>query len=408
MRQKPQSPSSLAPMIPPTQLGARELASTIPVSEPKRSQSAWVLTAWLFLLIQSFSVVVQAQDYILHRMELKQGAVTNGMNDWGMVIGYHDSPDSVAGSPQRGFVYDHLGLIDIDLPQTVHSIDEWIVTPDGYNGSSCVSINNNFQAVGYFSDSTGGRIGYILDLITGDWQLLPRPSWSAYSYGIRINESGDVVISSQNTLSSPTRFQVDIVNISTGFPIPIDSYSDVKSVRDLNNFGQVAAILTDNSPVIIDYINQSRTPIPFEAVSLNDYGVAAVTYTVPASRGRTETRVGRLFAGVLDEIANFKSWAKDINDLSDVLAVVPSGSTSALFTDESGWKLVNDAVKGAADATEWQFWTNSNTKSKSVSVISNRIDGACWMAGRADFSQTTGSGKKAVTTRETRWYLMIP
>jgi len=339
-------------------------------------------------------------------MDLKQSVVMNGVNDLGMVFGYHDSPDGTTARPGRGFVYDHVGWIGV--PKTVHSVDEWIPTPPGYIGSSCVSINNNFQVVGYFSDSTGGRIGFLLNLMTEEWQLLPRPIWSAFSYGIRINDDGDVVILSQNTSSAPTRFQVDIVNIS--LPIPIRSYSDVKSVRDLNNLGQVAVTLTDNSPAIIDYRQPTRTPIPFLVAALNDYGVAAVSYTVPVSNGRTESRVGRFFGGILDPIGNFNSNARDINNSGDVLAFVnlTTTSTSSLYTDEFGWKGVNAAVKGAANALDWQFWTNLNTKTKHVLKISNRIDGACWMAGSATLTKTTGLGRKAVTTTELRSYLMIP
>lgn len=412
MRQKPTSPPCLTqvPPISQNQQGPRELGTTSSTSKPKRSRFAWTLTALLFLLIQRFSAVVQAQDYILHRIDLKQFVVMNGMNDWGMVFGYHDSPDGTTARPGRGFVYDHEGMIGI--PKTVHSLDEWIPTPPGYIGSSILGINNNFQAVGYFSDSTGGRIGFFLDLMTEEWQLLPRPLWSAFSYGIRINDDGDVVILSQNTVSSPTRFQVDVVNISTGFLIPIQSYSDVRRVWDLNNYGQVMVSLMDHSNTIIDYLAQTRTPIPssYSLTSLNDSGVGAVSYTVPVSFGRTESRVGRLYQGILETLSNFNSNASDINNSGDVLARVNLSitSTTSVYTNESGWKRVNDAVKLAANTLEWQFWTNLNTKSKNVARISNRIDGACWMAGSATLTKTTGSGRRAVTTTETRWYLMVP
>ncbi len=404
MRQKPQFPACFTqdPLPQQTHRGPYEPVTIGPFTRPKRSQSAWILTAWLCLLIQSYAAGVQAQHYVLNRMALEPNAMVNGMNDVGMVIGFHGTADLSVGNPHRGFIYDHGGMIG--TPQTVHSLDEYIPTlPVGYIGSSCVGINNNFEVVGYFHDSAGGRIGYFYNLIHHVGGLLPKPTWSAYSYGIRINDFGDVLVTSQNTLSQPTVFQGDIVNIRTN---AVRSLVGVKYVQDLNNSGQVTATLMDGSPVLFNETG-TPSPIPFIGSALNNSGVAAVTYTVLGAKNRVESRVGRLpFGGTLEPIATFNSNAKDINDDGDVLANVPSAPANAFYTNGS-WTYINDAVTGAADNSEWLFWTNPNTKSKIVSAISNRIGGACWMAGYANYSGTTGKGKTAVTS-ETRYYLLIP
>ncbi len=370
------------------------------------ARTKWKLPVILCLLFQSFAALAVAQDYVLHRIPVEPRAIVNRMNDFGLVVGSHASPDGKVGSPQTGFIYDHQGII-AQQPGSVISLDEMIPTPSGFNGSSCVGINNSCQVVGYFSDSNGGRIGYFLDLLTSTWGLLPAPSWSAYSYGMRINDSGDVLVVHQDAGSWATRFEADVYNISLGSPTLVRSLGAVRYLQDMNNLGQVTGELLDRTRVIID-ADGSLTSLPFvNAGKLNNLGVVAGTYTVPGPKNRVEYRAGRFFGGVLEPIANFSTEVQDFNDSGDVAARVNNGSIGALFTDETGWTLIDNAVigyeTGASD--EMQFWSNS---SKSIVSMSNRISSQAWMAVSASKTSTTGKGKTAVTTTEQRVYLLTP
>ncbi len=370
------------------------------VKSRKTARARWTLPVILCLLFQSFAALALAQEYVLHRIPLEPSAMINGMNDFGLVVGFHASPDGKAVSPRTGFIYDHLGIID-QSPGSVYSLDELIPTPSGFNGSSCIGINNHCQVVGSFSDSNGGRIGYFLDLLTGTWGLLPAPSWSAYSYGMRINDSGDVLVVHQDAGSWATKFEADVYNISLGSPALVRSLGEVRYLQDMNNLGQVTGELLDGTRVIIG-ADGSLTSLPFvNAGKLNNLGVVAGTYTVPGPKNRVEYRAGRFFGGVLEPIANFSTQVRDFNDHGDV------ASTEAVFTDETGWTFINNAVVGyeTGASDEMQFWSNS---SKGITSMSNRISAQAWLAGSASRTTTTGKGKTAVTTTETRFYLLTP
>lgn len=322
----------------------------------------------------------------------------NDINNRGQVVGHYTS-----GDHWNGFLYDPgLGVIDLsalDLPGL----------PPGYQINSVVGINEHQVMVGYLTHTSGNRIGYAIDwaAVNPVVDLLPNLD-SVYSYGVKINENGDILgVFGADNSSTQAYFYNPGVYGDPEFRVPrdgspLDWSSEVPD--DLPPFGIVLRVALNNpgidSPAQIAGINQDGVPFryttgPFplyelfpqinpitQLFEINDSGTfcgqAGMTTSV---KGRTtRSYVPFRFSSTIQYLdqgtGQYQGPAYDINNAGDVVKPTSSGASSGVYRDGRGWRQLTDLpVIGTTD--DMLLWFNSSPTAKSLSDRVTSDDTGC-------------------------------
>lgn len=337
----------------------------------------------------------------------------NDLSNLGIAVGREDI-DGVT----IGFIYDHFGLIG--QPKTIHPLTEWIANMDGWAGSSCAGINDLGQITGYLKDSIDGteiRAGFVLDLDVfstepaPNWEYLPTPAGSIWSYGQKINNQGDILAVFRDTndvfrhyLFNPwsydptdpiTDFAV-LTDPETGIPLA------VRGSGDLNGSGQVCGATTaDQVFRLTPGVTLEISPLSGPTVAINDDGVLAgkAYIEVPSGKGKkTKTlRVACRYTDQIEPLADVDSYSWDINSASDVVGTMNDTCHAFLHhadvgqTNGHGLLNLDDLVVGSAD--DMVFWQQAQTKS-ARRMTDRDSTGFSQIVVFARLTTTTGKGRK--------------
>jgi hypothetical protein len=267
--------------------------------------------------------------------------ISSTISSFGMVCGWIYFPDE----ERSGFLYDQRTKHFHDLDNLTHLFqipdswpaDWWTV----WKLNSAVGINDSGDVVGYVTDATGFRKGYMLETRLSqnpaDWtfQFLPDLG-SDYSYGRGINRHGDVLgLYRMSDGTMDAYLYNPRVDGPAGTP-PLPLEIDV-SVAKLNNHRQVAGQLTDGRAFFFDPDRPDELQLQvlddydYKSVrDLNDNGVFCGSVRMRIDgRGSARNRAFR-YGVQLEPI--MLGRAVGINSDNDVLASDEEGNLTLVHT----------------------------------------------------------------------------
>jgi probable HAF family extracellular repeat protein len=305
------------------------------------------------------------------------GVWINGVNNQGQVVGWY-----TAGNARRAFIYDPsinpLRVIDLNTLPFGGGVT-------GYHLGSAVGINEHQVIVGYLLNEANNRLGFAIDFSAESpvVDLLPNLG-SDFSYGMRINENGDVLGLFEDVdgvqygyLYNPGYYGVpgsrnprdgSPLDLSTDLP-DILPLSGRANELELNNpLGERPAQVggtdangiafrytTGADPVYEDFPDLDLT---WDSLffGINDSGVfignARYTPEGAKGKGRTQTQPFRYGLSVEWLMMDSVETPQDINNSNDLI------SYTHVYRDGWGWVPIDQLVEGSeADLADWLMGT---------------------------------------------------
>lgn len=241
----------------------------------------------------------------------------DSMNNNGQVVGWY----TTTGGSQRAFLYDP-GV----NPTVAVDLNSIVAPPTGWVIASAVDINDQGMIVGYLQSTDGSQtVGYFLDTLAATPALLPLPTQgSTYSYGRRINESGDIAGVYRDASGTWGAY---VYNVPSDTIIDLNVALQTAASVDINNptpahDTQICLQIQDGSAFGAPYrwtrghglerISGTNTRV----VAINDSGtVSGSTYS-----GKPSRQYPFLYSTSLQVLTAVQGQASSINSSGDLLA----------------------------------------------------------------------------------------